>query len=195
MNNFWSTLGISVTGSVLLSGILVWLCREWISARLRKSIQHEYDVKLEGFKAGYQKVLDENRIAFSWWHEAQAKAIQETYSNIAELSFCIDNKLRCVPQRPSCSNCDQALTESYKRAKKTWEVNKVFLEESLNQKLTEIFSISWDIKSAVNQTNACFHQRQNLLEHCRQNKNQIDTLLVELRKELRTIMSGGKINE
>ena len=70
-----------------------------------------------------------------------------------------------------------------------------FNEEALNQKLTEIFSISWDIKSTVNQTNACFHQRQNLLEHCRQNKSQIDTLLVELRKELRTIMSGGKTNE
>ena len=84
MNNFWSTLGISVTGSVLLSGILVWLCREWISARLRKSIQHEYDVKLEGFKAGYQKVLDENRIAFSWWHEKQAEALQEIYAMLVE---------------------------------------------------------------------------------------------------------------
>lgn len=84
MNNFWTTLGISVTGSVLLSGILVWLCREWISARLRKSIQHEYDVKLEGFKAGYQKVLDENRIAFSLWHEKQAKALQEIYIILVE---------------------------------------------------------------------------------------------------------------
>lgn len=195
MNNFWSTLGISVTGSVLLSGILVWLCREWISARLRKSIQHEYDVKLEGFKAGYQKVLDENRIAFSWWHNAQAKAIQETYSCIAELSFCIDAKLLCAVRQSSCPNCDSVVKESYKKAKKTWEVNKVFFEESLNQKLTEIFSISWDIKSTVNQTNACFHQRQNLLEHCRKNKSQIDTLLVELRKELRTIMSGGKTDE
>ena len=184
---YWETIITSILTSSAFWGLLIW--------RIKKSIQHEYDVKLEGFKAGYQKVLDENRIAFSWWHEAQAKAIQETYSNIAELSFCIDNKLRCVPQRPSCSNCDQALTGSYKRAKKTWEVNKVFFEESLNQKLTEIFSISWDIKSAVNQTNACFHQRQNLLEHCRQNKSQIDTLLVELRKELRTIMSGGKTNE
>ena len=183
----WKTVIISFLTSSAFWGLLIWC--------IKKSIQHEYDVKLEGFKAGYQKVLDENRIAFSWWHEAQAKAIQETYSNIAELSFCIDNKLRCVLQRPSCSNCDQALTESYKRAKKTWEVNKVFFEEALNQKLTEIFSISWDIKSTVNQTNACFHQRQNLLEHCRQNKNQIDTLLVELRKELRTIMSGGKTNE
>ena len=191
----WGTVLSSVIVSAIGCSALGWLCREWISARLRKSIQHEYDVKLEGFKAGYQKVLDENRIAFSWWHEAQAKAIQETYSNIAELSFCIDNKLRCVPQRPSCSDCDQALTESYKKAKKTWEVNKVFFEEALNQKLTEIFSISWNIKSTVNQTNACFHQRQNLLEHCRQNKSQIDSLLVELRKELRTIMSGGKTDE
>ena len=183
----WETVITSILTPSAFWGLLIW--------RIKKSIQYEYDVKLEGFKAGYQKVLDENRIAFSWWHEAQAKAIQETYSNIAELSFCIDNKLRCVPQRPSCSDCDQALTESYKKAKKTWEVNKVFFEEALNQKLTEIFSISWDIKSTVNQTNACFHKRQNLLEHCRQNKSQIDTLLVELRKELRTIMSGGKTDE
>ena len=89
MNNFWSTLSISVTGSVLLSGILVWLCREWISARLRKSIQHEYDVKLEGFKAGYQKFLAENEIRFSWWHEEKAKAIKEIYNDLAELSFCL----------------------------------------------------------------------------------------------------------
>ena len=191
----WGTVLSSVIVSAIGCSALYWLCREWISARLRKSIQHEYDVKLEGFKAGYQRVLDENRIAFSWWHNAQAKAIQETYSCIAELSFCIDAKLLCAVRQPSCPNCDSAVKESYKKAKKTWEVNKVFFEESLNQKLTEIFSISWDIKSTVNQTNACFHQRQNLLEHCRQNKNQIDTLLVELRKELRTIMSGGKINE
>ena len=191
----WGTVLSSVIVSAIGCSALCWLCREWISARLRKSIQHEYDVKLEGFKAGYQKVLDENRIAFSWWHEAQAKAIQETYSCIAELSFSIDNKLRCAEQHTNCSKCSAQVTEAYKRAKKTWEVNKVFFEEALNQKLTEIFSISWDIKSTVNQTNACFHQRQNLLEHCRQNKSQIDTLLVELRKELRIIMSGGKTNE
>ena len=87
MNNFWSTLGISVTGSVLLSGILVWLCREWISARLRKSIQHEYDVKLEGFKAGYQKFLAENEIRFSWWHEEKAKAIKEIYNDLAAVHY------------------------------------------------------------------------------------------------------------
>ena len=114
----WGTVLSSVIISAIGCSALGWLCREWISARLRKSIQHEYDVKLEGFKAGYQKVLDENRIAFSWWHEAQAKAIQETYSHIAELSFSIDNKLSCAAQQPSCSDCDSAVKESYKKAKK-----------------------------------------------------------------------------
>ncbi len=184
---YWETVITSILTSSAFWGLLIW--------RIKKSIQYEYDVKLEGFKAGYQKVLDENRIAFSWWHNAQAKAIQETYSCIAELSFCIDTKLRCAEQHADCSKCSAQVTESYKKAKKIWEVNKVFFDEALNQKLAEIFSISWDIKSTVNQTNACFHQRQNLLEHCRQNKSQIDTLLVELRKELRTIMSGGKTNE
>ena len=84
MNNFWITLLSSAGVSGALSIVLVWLCREWISARLKKSIQHEYDVKLEafkalqqkeleGYKAGYQQILDEKRITLSWWHEAQAK--------------------------------------------------------------------------------------------------------------------------
>lgn len=80
----WGTVLSSVIVSAIGCSALGWLCREWISARLRKSIQHEYDVKLEVFKAGYQKVLDENRIAFSWWHEKQAKALQEIYIILVE---------------------------------------------------------------------------------------------------------------
>ena len=36
---------------VLTSGGVIWLFREWISARLKASIQHEYDQKLETHKA------------------------------------------------------------------------------------------------------------------------------------------------
>ena len=36
---------------VLTSGGVIWLSREWISARLKTSIQHEYDQKLETHKA------------------------------------------------------------------------------------------------------------------------------------------------
>lgn len=46
-----TTIITSVTASGILSAILIWLSREWISARLKTSIQHEYDEKLERYKA------------------------------------------------------------------------------------------------------------------------------------------------
>ena len=41
----------SIVLPVLTSGFVIWLFREWISARLKASIQHEYDQKLETHKA------------------------------------------------------------------------------------------------------------------------------------------------
>ena len=50
----------SAVVSSALAGMLVWLSREWISARLKASIQHEYDQKLEAHKA---QLKSENDIA------------------------------------------------------------------------------------------------------------------------------------
>ena len=41
----------SIVLPVLTSGFVIWLFREWISTRLKASIQHEYDQKLETHKA------------------------------------------------------------------------------------------------------------------------------------------------
>ena len=151
MNNFWSTLGISVTGSVLLSGILVWLCREWISARLRKSIQHEYDVKLEGFKAGYQKFLAENEIRFSWWHEEKAKAIKEIYSDLSELAFCLqylqtletDPRWQINGKDQVRSNLITRFVLSIERSAEKWLKLRLFLGDMEDQKVSE-FRIKTD---------------------------------------------------
>jgi hypothetical protein len=37
--------------SATTSGLVIWLSKEWISARLKASIEHEYDKKLETHKA------------------------------------------------------------------------------------------------------------------------------------------------
>ena len=144
MNNFWSTLGISVTGSVLLSGLLVWLCREWISARLRKSIQHEYDVKLEGFKAGYQKFLAENEIRFSWWHEEKAKAIKEIYNELAELSFCLqymqtletDPRWQILGKEQVRANLITRFTLNIQHNAEKWLKLRLFLEDMEDQQIS-----------------------------------------------------------
>lgn len=55
---------ISILSSVAVSGalvgILIWLSRGWMSARLRGSIQHEYGQKLEAHKA---QLKAENEVA------------------------------------------------------------------------------------------------------------------------------------
>ena len=51
MTDFIINVIPSVLFSGLLAGLLIWLSREWISARLKGSIQHEYDQKLEAHKA------------------------------------------------------------------------------------------------------------------------------------------------
>ena len=47
--------------------------------RLLEERKSEISRELEGWKAGYQKVLDENRIRFSKLHEDGATAIKELY--------------------------------------------------------------------------------------------------------------------
>jgi hypothetical protein len=54
-----SILSAAAVSSVFV-GILIWLTREWISARLKGSIQHEYDQKLEAYKA---QLKAENEVA------------------------------------------------------------------------------------------------------------------------------------
>lgn len=41
----------SIVGSGAVSGLILYLARNWIGERIRQWIQHEYDIKLEAFKA------------------------------------------------------------------------------------------------------------------------------------------------
>ncbi|HTR35027.1 MAG TPA: hypothetical protein VMH80_03945 [Bryobacteraceae bacterium] len=41
---------LSAASGAAASGLLMWLFKEWLTTRLRTSIQHEYDRKLETFK-------------------------------------------------------------------------------------------------------------------------------------------------
>ena len=99
MSSVWTIIG-SVGTSLLASGGLVWLCREWISARLQKSIQHEYDLKLEEFKSkthyeyelklesskiDFQNKLNEQQTCFNHWYEEKAIAIKEFYTSLSKL--------------------------------------------------------------------------------------------------------------
>lgn len=184
----------SIGASVVCSTAVIWLLKTWIFARLTKSIQHEYDKKLENVKTACQKFLDENRISFSWWHEEQAKAIKETYIAIAELCIAVRSRINCVEKDVQNCSCHKTVIEKHKHAKNIWECNKIFIDERLHSQIDEILSITLEIKTnAFQAKHSCGQKKQESLEYCRKNRDKIDSILSELRKELRTIMSGGKI--
>lgn len=183
----------AIGASTLTSVVLVWLCQKWIAARLTQSIQHEYDAKLEKVKTDCQKILDENRITFSWWHEEQAKAIKDTYIAIAELCVAIASRINCVERNVQKCSCHKTIIEKHKQAQNVWECNKIFIEDHLHSQIDEILSISLDIKeNALQARKSCGQKRQTELEYCHENREKIDLILSELRKELRIIMSGVK---
>lgn len=85
---------VSVVSSALVSGIVVWLSKTWISERLKNAIKNEYDQKLETHKAELKATNDieleklrsslniltiEHRIEYSKLYEKRADAITEVY--------------------------------------------------------------------------------------------------------------------
>ena len=63
----------------------------------------------------------------------------------------------------------------------------------MHSQIDEILSISLDIKeNALQARKSCGKKRQTELEYCHENREKIDSILSDLRQELRTIMSGVK---
>jgi hypothetical protein len=91
---------ITILSSGALSSALVFLFRNWISERIKASIQHEYDQKLETHKAQLkaeseisveklksqlQVAAAERSIKLTKVFEQQADAIAETYSKLVAM--------------------------------------------------------------------------------------------------------------
>lgn len=59
MNEFFSIVSGGAAGA-----LVVWLSKEWISSRLKESIKHEYDSKLEELK---ESMKNQQRISDAKW--------------------------------------------------------------------------------------------------------------------------------
>ncbi|HEY8899697.1 MAG TPA: hypothetical protein VIM61_04745 [Chthoniobacterales bacterium] len=90
----------SIFASAVTSGALIWLTKSWISERLKRSIQHEYDQKLESYKvtlkaesdvtleklrADLQIAAAKRNIEYSRIHEKRLDIISELAGKIDAL--------------------------------------------------------------------------------------------------------------
>lgn len=80
-----------------LLGLIQWLLAKWIAARLEKSIQHEYDKKLEDYRFAQLQRQKAEVIArlFSKWAKYRGKEIEylskdqllDYYEELSRMSF------------------------------------------------------------------------------------------------------------
>ena len=99
MNDIIVTILASVTASSIASGVIVWLSKTWISERVKNSIKHEYDLKLESYKATIEiekSATIENiksnlkdstfkrEIRFSMLHEKRSEVIAELHAHLQD---------------------------------------------------------------------------------------------------------------
>lgn len=82
MNEF-----ISIISGGLSGALIVWFAREWISARLKNSIKHEYDTKLEQIK---EELKNQQRVSESKWqlkYEACMQALDLSDALLSNMHF------------------------------------------------------------------------------------------------------------
>lgn len=98
----------TIGASVAASALVVWFFRTWISERLRQSIKHEYDHKLELHKAELRAAHDlelerlrsslerrahEHRITFTRLHERRVETVAEIYGYLQDVDDRLDDLL------------------------------------------------------------------------------------------------------
>lgn len=193
----WITIVSSVGVSTVVCAFVGWLLREWISARLKKSIQHEYDVKLEGFKAGYQKVLDENRIAFSWWHEKQAEALQEIYAMLVECQekyinyFEIENT-----NADKLSSEAKKIIKDYRKCFFVYKKYQIFIPDKILGEISNIFDTLNSI--VITKRGKGFSDQDRIAELQKvnfYNEQRFENLLLSIREATLQILRPQKIND
>lgn len=121
---------VSAASGAAASGLLMWLFKEWLSTRLKASIQHEYDRKLETYKAQLKTeqdlaILDIktalareaafHAAAHASFAEGQKASMERKLSAIDKLWSCIPQFRASLP--PVLMVMDVMTVDEYKGAK------------------------------------------------------------------------------
>ena len=203
----WVTVSSSIATSTIVCSALVWFCREWISTQLKKSIQHDYDRKLEefkalqqkeleGYKAGYQKFLTENETRFRWWHDKQAEALQEIYAMIVECQkkyfdyFEIENE-----STMKLASEAKKLIKYYRECYFKYKKNQVFVPNKILKRINDLFDILNVIvitKRSKGYSDAA--RIQELANNNFFNKQRFEDLLSLIRENIMKILYPADVN-
>ncbi len=141
----------SVISSAVVSGLVVWLLREWIGVRLKSSIEHEYNRKLEEIRNEYSKELarlnsalqegiDFKATRFRFVYERKISALCEGFGRLAKLEKSLGEYVSYWgeirgPEREESRKRFARILEDFEEF---FVPNRIFFPSSLAERITEV---------------------------------------------------------
>lgn len=209
MNFDLTTFLSSMGGSIVL---LFFILKVFLKKKIEAEIQSGYDKslanlnaentrQLEGFKLGYQKIIDENQIRFSWYHSEQAKVIKELYKRLATMRGKLAELTAPVKFLPEDSEAHKKfLNEEKQNAAKAYDdcfnyfvINEVLISEGLCKSVRSFLDkckgIFLDYHHGIVPSSG-IGNRHERLEKAEDAAQDLAGLLEELRNSFREMLSG-----
>lgn len=161
--DFIVTVISSAAVSAVLSGLLLWLTKTWISERLKNAIKAEYDIKLESHKAQLKAESDvaleqlksslsiaanQRNITFSQLQSRRVEVIAEIYARLMRLHNCVADYIKPfeLTGERSREERGQDVAEASSEFTPYYSQNQIFLTqpvaEAIRQVNQELVSIS-----------------------------------------------------
>ena len=136
--NIWiyvANLGGGAIGGIAVSGVAL----RWLGKAALEKYKAKLKEELEGWKAGYQKALDENRIRFSRLHADRARTIRRLYVRLVKVQ---DNVWKCVSQSGKNQEWNSDSATTLMNFKKFFDCNRIYLTEEVAEQVDSIFEVA-----------------------------------------------------
>jgi len=141
----------SVIFSAAVSGLVVWLLREWIGVRLKNSIEHEYNRKLEEIRNEYSKELarlnsalqesvDFKAIRLRFVYERKIAALCDGFGRLVQLEKCLGEYVSYFGaiRGPEREESRKRFAKALGDFEEFFVPNRIFFRASLAERITEV---------------------------------------------------------
>lgn len=148
------TVITSIGLSVAVNGIILLAVKEWISVRIRSSIKHEYDLKLESHKAQLKSesateierlradlriAAESHNVRYTKVFDSMETTIAETYAALVHLAKAVNDHVRRWNPQPEMSEVlSSKVDECFAKLANAYELRRIYLPKEITSRVDEL---------------------------------------------------------
>lgn len=208
----FDTILTAIVSSTLVTGVIVWLTKSWISERLKNAIRHEYDQKLESHKSQLRYQADselekikaelqieaaKHNIQFAKIFEEIANTVIEIYAKLVVFKDAVGEYVSIIEWEGGTPKEERrkAADDKMKDFLAYYKSRKIYLPESTAKMVDEfwqgLYEISIDFMFGVEQgrdERRNSNEKDAWIEAHNYMSKHIPEVLSKLEKEFRRIL-------